>query len=62
MVCESGFILDVSLTDLEQFEEEMIKIITAFINTKSVKDGHVDLAYLDEMRYRTSNKKGTLVI
>ncbi|KAJ3307179.1 hypothetical protein HDV03_002690 [Kappamyces sp. JEL0829] len=53
------FLYDVSLKDLEDFENEMLKVLTVFINTKS-KDNHVDPEYLDDLKFRTSNKKADM--
>ncbi len=47
-----------AISDLKSFDEEMIQVLTAFINAKSAKDGHVDLFYLDELRFRKSDNSG----
>lgn len=51
---------DVAFKDMELFDDEMIRILTAFINSKNVKDGRVDSAYLDELRYRSTSKRAEL--
>ncbi len=45
------------MKDLELFDEEMIKIVTAYLNSPKNTDGKIDLHYLDELRFRTANKR-----
>jgi hypothetical protein len=56
----TNIIYDLSLSDLEKFDDEMIKIITQYINSKNNCDGSLNMAYLDELRFRTSNKRSDL--
>jgi dTDP-D-glucose 4,6-dehydratase len=48
---------DLSLQDLEIFETSMLKIITAYINSNANLEAILDLEYLDELRFRTANKR-----
>ncbi|KAH9272139.1 hypothetical protein BASA83_005731 [Batrachochytrium salamandrivorans] len=50
------FVYDVAFADLEKFDQDMLKIGTIFINQNSA-NGHVDSKYLDEMRFRMSNRR-----
>ncbi|KAJ3000741.1 hypothetical protein HDV02_003543 [Globomyces sp. JEL0801] len=56
----TAFIYDIAVTDLQQFDEEMIKVLTAFINSKNNSDGSVNMEYLDELRFKTSNRNTDL--
>ncbi|XJO74599.1 hypothetical protein BDV3_005400 [Batrachochytrium dendrobatidis] len=51
-----SFIYDMAFTDLENFETQMLKVITVFINQNAL-DEHVYPDYLDELRFRMSNRR-----
>ncbi|KAJ3269943.1 hypothetical protein HDV01_000789 [Terramyces sp. JEL0728] len=51
------FIYDVALKDLEAFEDEMLKVLTQYINSP---ESTIDPAYLDDLRFRTKNNRTDL--
>eukprot|EP00842_Homolaphlyctis_polyrhiza_P006956 jgi/Hompol1/84/HPOL_002445-RA len=55
-----AFVYDVAFQDLEQFDKEMLRILTIYINA-SRKDDHVMPEYLDELRFRVSNKRNDIL-
>ncbi|KAJ3322787.1 hypothetical protein HDV06_002648 [Boothiomyces sp. JEL0866] len=51
------FIYDAALKDLENFEDEMLKVLTQYINSP---ESTIDPVYLDELRFRTKNNRTDL--
>nr|KAJ3423215.1 Aminoacyl tRNA synthase complex-interacting multifunctional protein 1 [Polyrhizophydium stewartii] len=58
-VCDAKgtpFVYDVALADMEAFDTEMMHIVTLYIN-ESRPDDHINPEYLDELRFRMSNRR-----